>query len=576
MKDALSLFNAGTAALHAGTLSTATSLLAAATEIPADARITGSAYRNLGIALRRSGDDEQALSAFRQALAIDPDDIDARYNLGNAQMATGNHGAAITTFQWVRTARPDWAQPPNNEGAAWMALGRPAEAESCFVEATRIDPTFAHAWGNLGAARAAIGRDAAPLQSLQKALAMAPEDLGIRNQMGHLLTELGQIDAAIQIFETVLEQYPQQPEARAGLSLALHRHGDSVGALARIAPAIASDDIHPDEAVTYARICLHMDQPERAIHVLQSCLTQAQHPATQVLLGKQLGQVLDAMGETEAAYRAIERANLARPIRFDADSHRRNIDKIIASSMMPKSQSTCTDPTPVFIVGVPRSGSSLLEQMLDSHPDIHGAGEREELQTIARLMDDQSLTQDDLDRLAKRYLAQIRPNGMNVKRITDKMPDNFMALGHASRLFPEARIIYCVRDPADTGLSCLFQHFKDALPWATDPKNIASYIRDYQRLMDHWAEHCPIKMMTVPYESLVADPKRWAHRILSFLELDFHEAVLHPNVNSRVVTTASHDQVRKPIHTKSVGRSKAYRPHIQALIEMQTHSTQSK
>jgi len=576
MKDALSLFNAGTAALHAGTLSTATQLLQSATELPADARITGSAYRNLGIALRRSGDDEQALAAFRQALAIDPDDIDARYNLGNAQMALGNHDAAITTFQWVRTARPDWAQPPNNEGAAWMALGRPAKAESCFAESTRIDPTFAHAWGNLGAARAAIGRTAAPFHSLQKALSIAPEDLGIRNQMGHLLTELGHLDAAIRIFETVLGQQPHQPEARAGLSLALHRNGDSVGALARIAPAIASDDIHPDEAVTYARICLHLEQPERAISVLQTCLTQAQHPATQVLLGKQLGQALDAMGESEAAYRAIERANHVRALHFDADGHRQSIDSIIASSMSPQSQSNCTDHTPVFIVGVPRSGTSLLEQMLDAHPDIHGAGEREELQVIAGLMADKHLTERDLDHLAERYLTQVRPRGSQAKRITDKMPDNFMVLGQAARLFPEARVIHCVRDPADTGLSCLFQHFKDALPWATDPKNIASYIQDYQRLMDHWAEHCPIKMLTVPYEAMVADPKDWSHRILSFLGLEFHEAVLHPNANSRVVTTASHDQVRKPIHTKSVGRFQAYKPHIQALIDLQLHPTQSK
>jgi len=576
MKDALSLFNAGTAALHSGTLSTATKLLQSATELPADSRVTGSAYRNLGIALRRSGDDENACAAFRQALAIDPDDIDARYNLGNTQLATGNHHAAITSFQIVREARPDWAQPLNNEGAAWMALGKPLEAESCFDEATRRDPTFAHAWGNLGAARAAIGRTTMPLYSLQKALSIAPDDLGIRNQMGHLLTELGHIDAAIRMFEAVLEKSPQQAEARAGLSLALHRDGDSIRALAQIAPAIARGDIHPDEAVTYARICLHMDQPDRAVSVLESCLSDAQHPATKVLLGKQLGQALDAMGEPLAAFQAIERANHARALEFDADAHRTMIDSIIASSKTPQSKSSCTDASPVFIVGVPRSGTSLLEQMLDSHPDIHGAGERDELQMIAREMSGADLTERELDHLAQRYLVQVRPAGTNPTRITDKMPDNFMALGHAARLFPEARVIHCVRDPADTGLSCLFQHFKDALPWATDPKNIASYIRDYQRLMDHWAEHCPIKMMTVPYEALVADPKDWAQRILRFLDLDFHEAVLHPNANDRVVTTASHDQVRRPIHTNSVGRYRAYKNHIQELIDLQSHSTQSK
>jgi tetratricopeptide (TPR) repeat protein len=166
MNDALSLFNAGTAALRSGAITTATQLLRTALQRPGKPEIIAAASRNLGIALRRAGEDHAAAESFLNALSIDQHDVDSRYNLGNTLVALGEHKAAIATFQDVRQARPDWAQPANNEGAAWMALGDAQQAETCFSEAVRIEPTFAHAWGNLGAARAALGRHASPLYTL--------------------------------------------------------------------------------------------------------------------------------------------------------------------------------------------------------------------------------------------------------------------------------------------------------------------------------------------------------------------------------------------------------------------------
>ena len=576
MSDALSLFNAGTEALRSGAITTATQLLRSAVAAPGDPAVTAAATRNLGIALRRSGDDGAAAEAFEAALKIDETDIDARYNLGNTMVALGNHTRAIQAFQHVRAQRPDWAQPANNEGAAWMALGDARRAEGCFSDAIRIEPDFAHAWGNLGAARAALGRHASPLHTLQRALSLAPDDPGIRTQLGHLLTELGHFDAAIRTFESVLKLAPSAPDARAGLSFALHRKGDSIGALARIAPAIASENPHPDEAVAYARICLHMDVPERAIAVLEDSLQRAQHPATRVLIGKQLGQALDASGQPDQAFQAVARANKERALCFDAGSHGASIDRIISEQRHPFTQSSNTDATPVFIVGIPRSGTTLLEQMLDAHPDIHGAGERGELPMIAEMMPSEKLTTETLDRYAQIYLDRIRPLAPTARRITDKMPDNVLHLGLAGRLFPAARVIHCVRDPADTGLSCLFQHFKDTLPWATNVHDIATFIRNHQKLMEHWTEHCPLRMLTVPYESLVRDPADWALRIQHFLGVEAHDAVLTPQANPRVVRTASHDQVRRPIHTRSVGRFQAYQDHLEPLLELRSHSAQSE
>jgi tetratricopeptide (TPR) repeat protein len=575
VNDSISLYNAGTRALHAGQLRPALTLLQQAIDSSSVAKIQGSAFRNMGVALRKLGAPQEAAQAFSEALRIDKNDLDARYSLGNALVALGDYQGAIKAFQIVRNLRPEWAQPANNEGAAWMALGRTTEAEACFQDAVRIDPSFAHAWGNLGAARAAQGQHAAPLHSMQKALALAPNDQHIRTKLGHLLTELGHFDAAVRTFNTVLNGTPNHSDARAGLSLALHRSGDTIGALAQVAPAIAAGNPHPDEAVAFARISMYMNRPEDAVDTLRSALSRAGQPATKVLLGKHLGQLLDAAGHTDEAFAAIEQANSLRNLTFDAQEHSGHIDAIIHRTQQPHSTSSCNDETPVFIVGMPRSGTSLIEQMLDAHPEIYGAGERGDLQMIAGVMDGRELDETMLQELSGAYLNRIRPLAPQAKLITDKMPNNFLYLNEAGRLFPRARVIHCVRDPADTGLSCLFQNFKDTLPWATRQEDIAAFTEDYHRLMDHWAEHSSLRMLTVPYEALVQNPEKWAARLLRFLDVPFHSAVVHPDRNPRIVRTASHDQIRRPIHTGSIGRFRAYEAHIQTLLNLRPRFSQT-
>lgn len=568
MSSPTGFLSAGTAALRAGELSTAVTLLHQAASTAEEDHIAAAAWKNLGIALRRSGEDDQALEAFRCALSLDAADTEALYSVGNTYMAMGRHTDAIGAFQRVRQLDPTFAKAANNEGAAWMALSQSSRAEACFLAATELDPSSGQAWANLGAARAAMGRHAAPLHALQQALALEPFNQAVRVRLGHLLTELGHFEAAMRCFKTVLRADPSFASARAGLTLALHRMGDPIGALASIAPAIASGDPSPEEAVAYGRVCAHMGNPADAIGVMESCLEATQQPATRVLLGKQLGQLLDADGQTDSAFAAIAEANAIRGLSFDTAQHSAQIDAIIAAHHPSALQSTVSDETPVFIVGMPRSGTTLIEQMLDAHPLIHGAGERGELQQIAAIMAQETLDTPTLNRLAHAYLARIRPLAPGAHRITDKMPDNFLALGHAERLFPRARVIHCTRDPADTGLSVLFQHFKDTLPWATRQDDIAAYLDDYARLMDHWAGHLRMRMLTVPYEALVSDPQVWARRLSGFLGVPFDEAMTRPELNPRVVRTASFDQVRRPIHTQSIGRSHAYQDHIPSLIEL--------
>jgi len=569
VSHALNLYNAGTRALQTGQLAPAISLLRQAIEETDSPKIQCTAWRNLGIALRRYGATGQAADAFLTALSIDDSDPDIRYCLGNALAALGDHHGAIEAFQEVQLLRPNWAQAINNEGAAWMALGRATQAETCFSEAIRIDPNFAHAWGNLGAARAAMGLHAAPLHTLKQALALAPNSTEIRVKLGHLLTELGHFEASRAAFAEVLQMDPSHQDANAGLTMALHRSGDTIRALAQIAPAIASGERHPNVAVAYARISLLMDRPKDAVSVLEEALQQASAPATRILLGTHLAQAQDVNQDFKQAFETLQSANGLRPRTFDSKAHEARITQIIESSKEAGPTSTCTDETPVFIVGMPRSGTSLIEQMLDAHSLVHGAGERGELQLVASAMAQQPMNTPTLNKLANLYLDRIRPLAPNSKYITDKMPNNFMFLEEVRRLFPSARIIHCTRNPADAGLSCLFQNFKDTLDWTSSPTDIADWYRQYIRLMDHWQTNSPLARITVPYEALVKSPETWTRRILDFLDLPFEPAVLEPHKNTRIVRTASHDQIRRPIHMKSIDRHLAYVDQIPELMDLQ-------
>jgi tetratricopeptide (TPR) repeat protein len=573
VSHALNLYNAGTRALRTGQLAPAISLLRQAIEETDSPKIQCTAWRNLGIALRRYGATGQAADAFLTALSIDNSDPDLRYCLGNALAALGDHHGAIEAFKEVQLMRPDWAQAVNNEGAAWMALGRATQAETCFSEAIRIDPEFAHAWGNLGAARAAMGLHAAPLHTLKQALALAPESIGIRVKLGHLLTELGHFEASRAAFTEVLQMSPSHQDANAGLAMALHRSGDTIRALAQIAPAIAMGDRHPNVAVVYARISLLMGQPKEAASVLEEALQQASAPATKILLGTHLAQAQDASQQFTQAYETLKKANNLRPRTYDSDTHVARITQIIDDSQHQRPTSSCTDETPVFIVGMPRSGTSLIEQMLDCHSLVHGAGERGELQLVASAMSQQPMSVATLNKLASLYLDRIRPLAPESRYITDKMPNNFMYIDEVRRLFPAARIIHCTRNPADAGLSCLFQNFKDTLGWTVSQTDIADWYRQYSRLMDHWKTTSPLAKITVPYEALVQDPETWSRQILDFLDLPFESAVLQPHKNKRIVRTASHDQIRRPIHTKSIDRHLAYADQIPDLMDLQIAST---
>ena len=225
---------------------------------------------------------------------------------------------------------------------------------------------------------------------------------------------------------------------------------------------------------------------------------------------------------------------------------------------------------PVFIVGMPRSGTTLVEQIAASHPAVFGAGERDDIGALAGAQFPGGTA--DLDAvaagtLARTHLERMRDLAGEALRITDKTPVNFLYLGLIALLFPRARIVHCRREARDVCLSCYFQNFVAGLPWATDLADLGRYHRAYRRIMDHWHQVLPLTILDVDYQDLVAAPEEGSRRIVDFLGLPWDDACLDFHRSRRTVRSAANWQVRRPIYATSVGRWKAYEPWLGPLLD---------
>jgi hypothetical protein len=235
---------------------------------------------------------------------------------------------------------------------------------------------------------------------------------------------------------------------------------------------------------------------------------------------------------------------------------------------------------------MPRSGTSLVEQILATHPDVFGGGELASLGLVVSAISDAGRSQgigtpeaydllsfNRVNAFAADYLATITSLNSAARYVTDKMPSNFMRLGLAEILLPDCRVIHCVRDPRDTCLSCYFNYFEGGNAFSFDLADLAAYYRDYRRMMDHWKQILTLPMLEVRYEDVVADQEGQTRRMLEFLDLPWDERCLSFHENKRHVATASREQVRKPLYASSVGRWKHYEKQIPELLALAPEGT---
>jgi tetratricopeptide (TPR) repeat protein len=509
------------------------------------------AYVNLGGTLQLTGRREQAIKVYQRALATNPGLADAHYNLGNLFAGLSDVQAAAFYYEQAVALRPTMAEAHNNLGNVLQKRGRFQEAVAHYQAALRLKPRDASAWRNMGDAwRSLKGFDTA-IASYRAALVSDPGDVTAMNHLGGVLTITGRLDAAASVYEAALKVQPQNVGVHFNYAT-VKRFAADDRRLPLLEDLAACEASLPEEA----RVALHFT----------------------------LGKAYADLGNGERSFHHLSLGNRL---------ERRNLtyDELAALSLFERIKSAFSkdllrtrsgaghlSEIPIFIIGMPRSGTSLVEQILASHPKVFGAGEVNHFSTAASAFAVRTrsqypemlakLSDDDLRELGKAYLAQVSAAAGSAERIVDKMPANFQSAGLIHLALPRARIIHVRRDPVDTCLSCFAQLFAEGQPFAYDLAELGRYYKGYDALMAHWrAVLPPGAMLEVQYEDLVGDLETQARRLVRYCGLGWDERCLSFHQTQRPVQTASLVQVREPLHAKSVGRWRLYGARLRPLLD---------
>jgi tetratricopeptide (TPR) repeat protein len=494
---------------------------------------------DLGLALLETDRVPEAIAAFKRAVAVRPDHADAWFRLGIALEQAGDLGSAVVAYDRATQIQPSLTEAWFRAGALVHAMGHRDEAIGCFRRAAETGPKTR--FGRLGAARALIteDRDNEAERVLRKAVAVDADDALAHDLLGNLLAERGRFD-----------------EARASFSRAVTLAPLLAGSyydLVRCRP-MTTDDEGLAERMEAALATPGLDAAQR----------QRLHLA--------LGKAADDLGDPGRAMRHFDAADALRPgsASFDAAAFDAEIGRAIARCT-PERVSRAreggnVDPTPILIVGMPRSGTTLVEQILSSHPAVGAGGElnfwneRGAAWLQAEAADAEA---PFLRQAALQYLRLLRGIGRKSTRVTDKMPFNFLWVGLVHVALPRAVIIHCRRAAIDTALSIHQTLFHPGLAFPTGGPQLVAYFRAYERLAAHWrAVLPPDRYLEVAYETLTREPEREIRRMVDACGLAWNDACLRPHLNPRSVRTPSKWQTRQPINRRSVERWKRYEPFL--------------
>jgi Flp pilus assembly protein TadD len=577
-----------------------------------------------GLGLHALGRHEEAAAQFRASAQLLSSDPAPFLNLSAALLAIGDHRRALDAARRARRRAPKMAQAVYMVGLAMLELGRLDEAESEFATAVGLAPNFADAWVNLGIVRYRRDDIERAKVAMRKALDVAPGHPAATANLAVFLRLTGLTEASEQLLLDALALDPAAAEVRINLAVGLLQEERPADALALLdeQPVSAEPRLARHWRIQRSLALLQLRRPQEAQEAIASighvppelaplwswlqisfafstgdaagARQHAANMAAALAANPTLVPEHRIMGHFELAVfwtqqREPDRAFqhwteghrlLGRFQPFSREAHRRFVDASIAifdrARLADGPRAQNRDPAPVFIVGMPRSGTTLAEQIIASHPQAFGAGERSALDgafaalgggetpdAVARIA---ALGQPALDAAAQRYLTELHALAPDAARIVDKLPGNFNYLGLAALMLPGARIIHCTRDPRDIGLSIFTYRFFGLHPYAHDLGDLGWYIGQHNRLMAHWREVLPSPILTLALKDWVDNFDGTLRRVLDFLDLPYDPACERFYERESRVRTVSRNQVRQPVNARGLGRWRTYEHHLQPLF----------
>ncbi len=548
----------------------------------------GKAHFSLANAFKQLGQFDKAIPHFRNSIVLLPNLVEAHLYLADTLQQAGDSQAAVECLRECLLRFPQCAEAHFHLGNAYCALCQHDDAIREFRAALELSPTIVQAHTNLGVLLAAADETDEAIAHYELAIQLQPQNVEAHYHLGDALRHRQDMASATTAYEQALLIEPTYSPARDALADTCMELGDEAGAKAHWQAALRdrpadvrallglakSGWLTPDDP--------GVDQIEARLREpnLSDDVTSRLHFAA--------AYILDRAGEIDRAFEHFRQGNASRRALihqcgggFNSEEHARWVQRLIDTFTPDYFRRTqgfgVTSELPVFIVGMPRSGTTLVEQILSNHSQVHGAGELKDIgRIVARLSSQSGLGRISCEwlgglepaqsrEIAAAHLNRLAQLGGKAARVTDKMPKNLFDLGLIATLFPRARVIHCRRDARDVCLSCFMQYF-DGLFFAWDLNDIGKYYRGYERVMAHWATALPLRVHQVVYEELVANPDTIIRQLVEFCDLSWEDKCREFHENSRPVRTVSRSQVRKPVYTTSVGRWQRYAAHLGPLI----------
>lgn len=569
---------------------------------------------SLGLAQLNTFRISQSVTTLRAAVSLAPTHVAASYNLGLAYQEQGDLEASARQYQRTIELAPEHTRAWNNLGLVYSQQKQFESAIDCFEHALYIQSDYTTALNNLGLALDSLQRYERAQQCYRRALHFSPQDPVLLMNLGLSLLSYQCASEATECFGELVRLAPTDLNARCKLGCAQSESGDLELAKSTLQEILQIEPNHPEALLELGKVALYQGQFQDAEEYFRSTADHTALSAVALYFLSTLGgcaltredelqltrlctddqlpdsqracahfglaNALDHRQEYDAAFEHFRLANQLKNDHFDDRTELKMVEEIYSAvpQSPPSTLHRCkTSPSQlIFVVGLPRSGTTLVEQIIARHPQAYGCGEISIFAKLAKwipqmvgnqqpwYMSYGALSNAQLKELRSEFFRQVPDAAWKHDVVIDKTPRNYLYLGLIEKLFPECRVIHCQRHLLDTALSCFFQNFASQ-PWTNDLNHIASYILGYLRLMRRWRESLAIPIDDIQYEDLVSNQTETTQRLLLGCNLSWCDDCLEFHQNPRDIQTLSVWQVRQPIYQSSVGRWKHYARHLESL-----------